>query len=105
MYVRLAKRSNRRQPRCPRRRNCGLAGSNGALRFVERDNDLVRTRSLDHRWGRFVAMPNLNGHAHGLVQIVNRNQVYASGAQGARVKMLFSAHNNLLVRAADLDDV
>ena len=85
--------------------NCGLAGSDGALRFVKRDNDLVRTRSLDHRRGRLVAMPNLHGHAYGIVQIVNRNQVYASGAQGARVKMRFPAHNNLLVRAADLDDV
>jgi len=50
-------------------------------------------------------MANLHGHAHGLMQVGDRDQVHTLGAQGARIEMLFAADNHLLLRAADLDDI
>src|SRR5579863_8465688 len=85
--------------------NCSLSRCDGALGLVEGGEDFVVAYALDYGRGGLVAMANLHRHPHRLVKIVDRDQVYAAGAQGARVEMLFPADDDLLISAADLDDV
>src|SRR5579864_9114388 len=85
--------------------NRGLARSDGALRLIESDEDFVGAHTLHCGWRGLVPMANLHRHAHWLSQIVHRDQIHTPGAQRARIKVLISAHDNLLAGAADLDDV
>src|ERR1700722_4839240 len=50
-------------------------------------------------------MANFYGDAHGLAEIVDCDEVHAARAQSTRVEIFFSADDDLLVRAADLNHV
>src|SRR5579863_3586234 len=76
--------------------NCSLSRCDGALGLVEGGEDFVVAYALDYGRGGLVAMANLHRHAHRLAQIFDGDQVYAAGAQGARVEMVFSSYNHLL---------
>jgi hypothetical protein len=85
--------------------HCGLAGSDGALRQLERNNDFIFTSFFDHGWSRFVTVANFYRDTHWLTEILDRDQIHTMGAQRARVKMLIAAYDNLLVSSVDLDYV
>src|ERR1035438_2631536 len=82
-----------------------LSGRDGALGLVKRGQDFVFASSLNDGRGGLVAMTNLDRHAQRLAQVFEGNEVYPARAQGARIKMLFPAHDNLLIRTADLNHV
>src|SRR6266536_1744309 len=82
-----------------------LAGRDGALTLIKGDQALVVASPLHHCGCRLVAMANLHSDPHGRVEIVHRDQIHAAGPQRARIEMLFPADHDLLVRAADLDNV
>ena len=60
---------------------------------------------LNHGRRGLVTVANLYCDPHRLAQILDGNQIHAPGAQRARIKMLVSADDYLLIGSADLDDV
>ena len=82
-----------------------LPGSDGALGLVKGHQDFVVASLLNDSRSGLMSMANLHGHAHWLANLCHGNQVHSARAQCARVEMLVTTDDHLLIRTADLDDV